>query len=763
MATTTTPTLTHWGPFLVEADGTEITAVHGHPKDPDPSPIGQNLLDVTRNRIERPAVRQSWLEGGPGTATDQRGSDPFVEVGWDEVVDLVGEEITRVRADKGSEAIFGGSYGWGSAGRFNLPSSQIYRLLRMGGGYTDARGTYSSSAAEVIVPHLMGLNYSQAVGSQTSWSVIAGHTELMVCFGGVRLSNAQVTYGGQGPHLTRHWLDRSTDQGVRFVNFSPLRDDLIDEVDGRWIPVRPNTDSAIMLGLAHQVVADGQHDEDFLTTHCTGWETFCAYLLGQTDGIPKTAPWAESIADLEPGTLTDLAREMTEHRTFINLALAIQRGDHGEYAYWAATALAAVLGQTGLPGGGFGFPFGSNGNVGAGQIRQRIPGISVPPNPLRDSYIPVSRVTEMFENPGGSYRYNGQSRTYPDISLVYWCGGNPFHHHQDLNRLSRAWAHPETVIVQEPFWTPLAKRADIVLPATTPLERNDLGGAETMLVAMKAAVAPVGEARHDYDICAAIAHRLGYGDEFTEGRSIDDWVRHLYEEFAADNDYAPAFDEFWEAGVLQHDMADMGEPEQVFLADFRADPDAHPLETTSGRIELFSVVIDSFDDSDAPPHAAWQEPYEWLGSSAAERFPLHLISNQPADKLHSQYDHSRFSRGHKVAGRTRLRIHPAAAAARGLVDGDVVRVFNDRGASLAGVVVSDAIQADVVELPVGSWYDPDDDGTCRNGNPNTLTRDQGTSSLAQGPSAHTCLVEVEKLEGAAPGVQAYNLPEFVER
>lgn len=175
------------------------------------------------------------------------------------------------------------------------------------------------------------------------------------------------------------------------------------------------------------------------------------------------------------------------------------------------------------------------------------------------------------------------------------------------------------------------------------------------------------------------------------------------------------------------------------------------------------MVVDSFDDVDAPPHAAWQEPYEWLGSPQAERFPLHLISNQPTRKLHSQFDHSRFSRDHKVAGREALRIHPDAAAARGLVDGDVVRVFNDRGASLAGVVVTDAIRADVVELPVGSWYDPAADGTCRNGNPNTLTRDRGTSSLAQGPSAHTCLVEVEKLDGPAPEVHAYDPPQFTER
>jgi biotin/methionine sulfoxide reductase len=284
-----------------------------------------------------------------------------------------------------------------------------------------------------------------------------------------------------------------------------------------------------------------------------------------------------------------------------------------------------------------------------------------------------------------------------------------------------------------------------------------------MLVAMKAAISPVGEARDDHDICAALAHRLGYGEEFTEGRTSAEWVRHLYDEFRADNEYAPPFDEFWAAGKVEHDMPDMGEPDQTFLAEFRADPEGSPLGTTSGRLELFSVVIEAFGDEEAPPHAAWREPYEWLGSPQAERFPLHLISNQPPGKLHSQYDHSRFSASLKVAGREALKIHPDQAASRGLVDGDVARVFNDRGACLAGVVVTDAVRSDVVELPVGSWYDPAPDGTCRNGNPNVLTRDRGTSPIAQGPSAHTCLVQVEKLDGPVPEVHAYDLPEFVER
>ena len=757
-----TSTATHWGAFLVESDGERITRVLGHPCDPDPSPIGQGLLAATECRIERPAIRASWLEGGPGTATELRGREPFVEVAWDEALDLVARELERVKAEHGNQAIFGGSYGWGSSGRFHQPSNQIYRFLRHHGGYTDAKGTYSASAAERIVPHVLGLGYHQAIGRQTSWSQVVDHCELFVSFGSLRLNNTQVTFGGQGPHATRGWIERAT--GTEFVNVGPLRDDEPSTERHRWMPIRPGTDCALMAGLAHTLVDEGRADLDFLERYCHGGDRFLAYLRGEIDGTAKTAPWAAEICGVPADRIVDLAREMATRRTTVNVSLSVQRTDHGEQPYWMAVALAAVIGQIGLPGGGVALSWGSNGNSGAGQLRKRIPGPAIPPQADGMPVISVSRIAELLEGPGQPFDFDGVRQTYPEIKLVYWIGGNPFHHHQDLNRLVRAWQRPETIVVHEPFWNPMSKRADIVLPATTPLERNDLGGAETLLVAMQAALPAQGQARDDYAIFAALAERLGFGDQLTEGRSADQWIRHLYEQFAADNPHAPEFERFWADGVLTHpDMAPMGVSDQVFLADFRANPDAHPLPSPSGRIQLWSDVIEAFDYDDCPPQPRWIEPYERLGTAAAARHPLHLVSNQPRNRLHSQYDHSGVSRDTKVAGREPIRLHPADAAARGIVDGDVVRVFNDRGACLAGAVLSDALMPGVVQLATGAWYDPDEAGMCKHGNPNVLTRDKGTSKLAQGPTAHTCLVEIERHDSEPPPVTAFDPPTFVER
>jgi biotin/methionine sulfoxide reductase len=200
----------------------------------------------------------------------------------------------------------------------------------------------------------------------------------------------------------------------------------------------------------------------------------------------------------------------------------------------------------------------------------------------------------------------------------------------------------------------------------------------------------------------------------------------------------------------------------VLFAEFRKDPVRHQLNTPSGRIEIFSETIDAFGYDDCPGHPAWMEPREWLGGDLARRFPLHLLTTQPATRLHGQMDMGRISQESKIAGREPMRINPADAARRGIRDGDIVRAFNDRGAILAGAVLTDAIRPGVVQIATGAWYDPQTPGEIgsleKHGNPNVLTPDSGTSRLAQGPSAQSALIQVEKLSTDAPPVSAFDPP-----
>jgi biotin/methionine sulfoxide reductase len=319
------------------------------------------------------------------------------------------------------------------------------------------------------------------------------------------------------------------------------------------------------------------------------------------------------------------------------------------------------------------------------------------------------------------------------------------------------------VVVHESWWTPTARRADIVLPATTPLERNDIGGSsrDDFVFAMRRAIDPVGMSRDDYAIFAELAVRAGHAEAFTEGRDEEAWLRELWRRLAvgcaARGVALPGYDD-----VVAQGFVELPPPtrEFVLFEDFRADPVVYPLRTPSGRIELYSQAIAGFGYADCPPHPAWLPPAEWLGAAAAQRHPLHLVTIQPPDRLHSQMDPGPVAQAGKVAGRERLRIHPRDAQARGLVAGDLVRVHNDRGACLAGVVPDDALLPGVVVMATGAWFDPALDGVERGGNPNVLSQDIGTSSLTQGPSALSVLVEVEKCGVATGATSAYDLPRF---
>lgn len=760
----------HWGTFTAEVEDGRLVGVRPFAQDPDPSPIIHSMVDAVydESRIMRPMIRKGWLDHGPGGTREARGTEPFVAVPWDEALDLVATEIDRVRTEHGNQAIFGGSYGWSSAGRFHHAKTQLQRFLGTVGGFTNQVHTYSIAAGYAILPYVLG-SAQAAMAEATTWDSIVGNSEMVVAFGGIPMKNTQVSSGGPGQHVAGPFLKQACDAGVEFVNVSPIRDDMADFVGAEWFSLRPNTDMALMLALAFTLETEELADQAFLQSHCVGYSRFVRYLSGQDDGQPKDADWASPICQIEADTIRALARRMAAKRTLINTNWSLQRGDHGEQPFWMTVVLAAMLGQIGLPGGGFGFGYGSMGNIGNPRRSVPAPMLSAGENPC-DSWIPVARISDTLLNPGASYDFDGKQRTYPDIRLIYWCGGNPFHHHQDLNRLVEAWRRPETIIVNEPWWTATAKFSDIVLPSTTTLERNDIGATsrDRFILAMEQAIEPVGEARHDYDIFRGLAQRLGTEAAFTEDRDEADWLRHLYDrarQRAAEHDVTlPSFDTFWRDGHVE-----VPHPDDPFVlfADYRADPDLFRLSTPSGRIEIFSEAIESFGYDDCPGHPAWLEPVEWLGGDLATRYPLHMISNQPRTRLHGQMDNGKISRESKVQDREPVWIHPDDAATRGLTDGDVARVFNDRGKLLAGVVVTPEVREGVVQLSTGAWYDPADASATgsldKHGNPNVLTLDKGTSRLGQGPIAHSTLVEIEKYEGALPPVTAFKPPPIVER
>ncbi len=756
---------THWGAYQPVVRNGKLVEMPGVEFDPDPSKISDGWIDAYDHavRIQKPSIRRSYYENGLNSDPSGRGCEPFVAVSWESAEKIVADALRHIKSEYGNEAIYAGSYGWASAGKFHHAPSQLHRFLNCLGGFTYSVNSYSFASAEVLVPHVMG-NFFILLVNNTAWPSIIENTDLFVAFGGLPLKNTQVEYGGHARHVQRDYMKRAKEAGVEFASISPIRDDSSSNLNCDWYPITPNTDVAFMLGLAYTLFENNLHNEEFLSRYCVGFEKFRDYLTGKSDDTPKSAQWASSVCGIDAQEIRKLALRMGKHRTMVTISWALSRQEHGEQAYWMTITLAAMLGQIGLPGGGVGFGYSSTNGVGNQVGRLRYENLPVGKNSV-SRFIPVARISDMLLNPGQAFDYNGGSYTYQEIKMIYWAGGNPFHHQQNLNRLIKGWRIPQCTVIHDTFWTAAARYSDIVLPVSSMLERNDVLSSprDSHAVYMDKILPKWGESRTDFEIFSGIAKQFGVEDKFTEQRSANDWIELMYEQTKERTEQEgtnmPNFEQFVQDGWFR--VKNPSKP-GILLEPFRHNPDKFPLRTPSGKIEIFSETIDSFEYDDCPGHATWIPPSEWLGSEGRAADSMHLISNQPSSRLHSQLDHGAFSQANKINGRETLRINPEDAAKRDIENCDTVRVFNQRGALLATAILDDSMRNDVVQIATGAWFDPEDSqaeiALCKNGNPNTVTHDRGTSKLAQGPAAMSCLVMVEKYQGETPAVTAYVPP-----
>jgi trimethylamine-N-oxide reductase (cytochrome c) len=767
-------TATRWGIVRPQVRGGKMVSLKPFEFDyaPTPNINGLSQLPYSPSRIRYPMVRESYLKDGVKSRA-KRGTDRFVRVSWEKALDLVAGEINRVYRDFGPSAVFGRSYGWMSTGKVNAAINLQQRLLNLCGGFIGCANSYSTAAIGVIMPYVVGAKDPRS----QSWDQVIANSERVVLWGCDPLVTNDVDW--LTPlHNAMGYFRGLKAKGTKTIAINPIYPDTAEYLGSDWIAPKPGTDCALMLGMIYELEATGKADHAFIDKYVEGWPKFMEYVSGKTDGVKKTPEWAEKITGIPAAKIRELTHELQSKRTMIMMGWGIQRIQYGEQSHWMGFALASALGQIGLPGGGIGTNYQYSSGGAPQAFGPFLGGISSSAKPARDfnknwkgsKVIPVARFVECFLHPGKTIDFNGTKVTYPEVKLVMWAGGNPFAHQPQTNKLREAWMKPETVVVTDTVWTATARHADIVLPAATVFEHNDITNIGTYsndgLVAMQQAIAPQYESKSDYQIFSELADKLGIKQQFTEGLDEMGWIKKFYNEArergAKTGVSLPSFEDFWKKGYFLYDV----KPESrnfVDFAAFRQDPDKNDLNTESGKIQIYSPKIAGYGYKDCLGYPSFIEPTEYLNNRTSQ-YPLALMACKSRYRMHSQLDGTVSHDFANIEGREPCWIHPENAKERGIKNGDIVAVTSPRGTVLAGAYVTDRIRRDVVVVHHGAWYDPvqTKKGIVDvHGNSNTLTMDVPTSSLACGNIASSGLVQVRKYTGELPSVHVYDQPRTV--
>ncbi len=754
----------HWGAFRAHIYAGKVQEIKPLELDKNPTEMLNGIKGIiySPSRVRYPMVRLDWLKKHKYSA-DTRGNNRFIRVTWDEALDLFYRELERVQKEYGPWALHAGQTGWNQTGSFNNCTAHMQRAVGMHGNFITKVGDYSTGAGQTIMPYVLGSTEVYAQG--TSWSEILENSDNIILWANDPVKNLQVGWNCETHESFKYLaeLKEKVAKGeINVLSVDPVKNKTQRYLENDHLYINPMTDVAFMLAVAHVLYNENLYDKKFIDTYCLGFEEFIQYVQGKTkDKVEKTPEWAAAICGVKADKIREFARMLVSGRTQILMGWCIQRQEHGEQPYWAAAVVAAMVGQIGLPGGGisYGHHYSSigvpsTGFAGPGGFPRNLDQGMKPKWDNNDfngysRTIPVARWIDCLLEPGKEINYNGGKVKLPDFKMMVISGCNPWHHHQDRNRMKKAFRKLQTVVTIEFAWTATCRFSDIVLPACTQWERNDIdvygSYSNKGLIAMHRLVDPLFQSKPDFQIMSELTQRFGRREEYTRGMSEMEWIESLYNDCKKANEgkfEMPEFNEFWEKSVL-----DFGEGKPwVRHADFRKDPELNPLGTPSGFIEITSRKIGRYGYEHCQEHPMWFEKSERShGGPGSDKYPFWLQSCHPDKRLHSQMCESEeFRATYAVQGREPVYINPIDAKAKGIKDGDLVRVFNGRGQLLAGAVLTDSYPRGVIRIEEGAWYGPlneKEGAICTYGDPNTLTQDIGSSELAQATSANTCIVD----------------------
>jgi len=623
-----------------------------------------------------------------------RGSGRFREVSWSQALDLVADRLGSVVQRHGAQSILrlGGS--GSSRGALHNTALLTQRFLGFLGPYTETSGNYSSQAVSYTTPWLLGTKMAGIDPGTLQ------HSRLIILWG------ANIADNRLGCEMEAR-IREARQRGVPVIVIDPRRSRTARNLGSEWIPVYPGTDVALMMAVLYVWINEGLADNAFIDKYSVGFGLLLRRILGQDGGPACTPEWAEALCGTPAEDIVRLARLYARFRPAALLpGLSVQRTVGGEESARMAIALQVTSGNFGILGGSSGAQFW-------GRLPEvRMPCIDAPAPPGAE--VPVYRWPDAI--------LAGTAGGYPsDVRAVYNVGGNYLVQGADVRKGMRAFESLEFAVCHDYFLTPTASYCDVVLPATTFLERQDIVFPEaSFLLFSGRAVPPQGEARNDYDIFCDLAERLGFGERFSEGRDEEAWLHYF-----VSNSEVPDYEEFKRTGIY------MGKGQlRVGLAGFVADPVASPLSTPSGKIELAS---------EQHVRAGFSAVPEARMMAEEAGYPLRLVTPKARYRTHSQGDNIRW---HREREPQVLWIHPTDAASRGVVDGQLVLARNPQGQVRIPARVTQDIMPGVVCLLAGAWPRFGSDGTDAGGCPNVLTPTEPTLP-SQGSRTHSVWVQVE--------------------
>lgn len=674
----------------------------------------------------------------PMKRVGERGEGKFQRISWEEATDLIAREWVRIRDTYGPGSRYV-NYATGISAAIS-GSSLAKRLLKLDGGYLGYYNSYSTACIRKATDLMYGT--CETGNSLVDWL----NSNLIILWGH---NPAETKFDSQ----TMYYLRRARKKGIPIIVVDPRRNDTAEQLGAEWVPLRPATDAALQDAMAYVIVEEGLQDQDFLDRCCLGFdkahmpegvdpsECVLSYLTGEKDGVAKTPEWAAAITGVPAETIRSLAiRYATARPAALVQGFGAQRHAYGEQGARGGILLACMTGNVGVSGGWA---------SGSGLCTQH-PWVDMPdvPNPYPmeiPTYLwteAVVRGHELTELDG----VTGGEQLQSDIKMILNLAGNCLiNQHGDINRTAeilRDTSKCEFIVCSDLFMTASAKFADVLLPGvsmfegeniTQPWQYGDFVGFNNQVIE------PMYEGRFEYDWLSEVAEKIGLGPQFTEGRTLGQWLEWCYEDLRRKEPELPDYETFKKAGIYRYQNT----PVRIAFADQRRDIDHHPFPTPSGKVELFSPKIwqTRFRDF-MPAIPRYVDPPEGPNDPLRKQYPLQLIGWHTKRRCHSIHDNNQAM--HAIDPQA-LWMHPKDAQARGITEGQQVLIWNDRGRVQIGAHLTERIMPGVVALSQGAWYAPDKNGTDHGGCINVLTSLRPTP-YARGNGQHTNLVEVRLAE-----------------